>query len=83
MGFRFDDESRDSLDAGRPAMKGFSMMRARKRELIEEQRSRWSEGRSAPPEEFLRRWPTDPDGDPDVASLLLEDYLLNVESRTS
>jgi serine/threonine protein kinase/Tfp pilus assembly protein PilF len=56
-------------------MKGFSMMRARKRELIEEQRSRWSEDRSAPPEEFLRRWPTDPHGDPDVASLLLEDYL--------
>src|SRR5262249_12675748 len=65
----------DSLDTGGPPMKSFSMMRARKRELLEEQRSRWSEGRSAPPEEFLGRWPTDPEGDPDAASLLLEDYL--------
>ncbi len=34
-----------------------------------------SKGRPAQPEEFLDRWPNDPDGDPDVASLLLEDYL--------
>ena len=51
------------------------MLRARKRELLEEQRSRWAEGRPTPPEEFLGRWPTDPDSDPDAASLLLEDYL--------
>ena len=75
MGFRFDDESRDSLDAGRSATESFSMLRARKRELLEEQRSGWAEGRPAPPEEFLGRWPTDPDSDPDAASLLLEDYL--------
>ena len=75
MGFRFDEESRDSVDAGRPAIRSFSMMRARKRELLEEQRSTWAEGRPAPPEEFLGRWPTDPNQDPDAASLLLEDYL--------
>src|SRR5262249_48149155 len=75
MKSRFDDESRDSLEAGRSATKSFSMIRARKRELLEEQRSRWAEGLPAPPEEFLGRWPGDPDGDPDTASLLLEDYL--------
>lgn len=50
------------------------MQRARKRELLDELRSGWAEGRPARPEEFLDRWPNDPDGDPDVASLLLEDY---------
>ncbi len=75
MGFRFDDESRDSLDAGRAASTSFSVQRSRKRELLEEQRSRWSEGRPPRPEDVLGRWPTDPGGDPDVASLLLEDYL--------
>jgi serine/threonine protein kinase/Tfp pilus assembly protein PilF len=75
MGFRFDEESRDSLDARRPAAASFSMTRARKRRLLEEQRSAWVEGRPAPPEDFLGRWPTDPGTDPDAASLLLEDYL--------
>jgi eukaryotic-like serine/threonine-protein kinase len=75
MNVRFDDESQGSLEAGQSLMKSFSMMRARKRELLEEQRSLWAEGRPAPPEQFLGRWPADSEGDPDAASLLLEDYL--------
>ena len=51
------------------------MLRARKRELLDEQRSGWVEGRPAQPEELIGRWPTNPDTDPDAASLLLEDYL--------
>ena len=57
------------------AGRDFSMLRARKRELLDEQRSRWAEGQPLQPEELLGRWPTDPDSDPDAASLLLEDYL--------
>jgi eukaryotic-like serine/threonine-protein kinase len=75
MGFRFDDESRDSLDGERAASASFSVQRTRKRQLLEEQRSRWSEGRPPRPEDVLGRWPVDPGSDPDVASLLLEDYL--------
>jgi serine/threonine protein kinase/Tfp pilus assembly protein PilF len=74
MGFRFDD-SCGSLDARRSTAMSFSMKRARKRELLEEQRAGWAEGRPASPEELLGRWPTDPSRDPDAASLLLEDYL--------
>ena len=51
MGFRFDDQSRDSLDARRSARPSFSMLRARKRELLDEQRSGWAEGRPVPPED--------------------------------
>ena len=74
MDFGFDDPSEDSRDSRRPAHGSFSLQRARKRELLDELRSGWAEGRPARPEEFLDRWPNDPDGDPDVASLLLEDY---------
>jgi serine/threonine protein kinase/lipoprotein NlpI len=74
MDFGFDDPSEDSRDSRRLANESFSMQRARKRELLDELRSGWVEGRPARPEEFLDRWPNDPDGDPDVASLLLEDY---------
>jgi tetratricopeptide (TPR) repeat protein len=71
----FDDRSRDSIALDWQPCRDFSMLRARKRELLAEQRSRWEEGRPLPPEELLGRWPTDPDIDPDAASLLLEDYL--------
>ena len=76
MGSGFDDQSRDSSRSGRsPSRRELLDVRARKRELLDEQRSGWAEGRPARPEEFLGRWPTDPDSDPDAASLLLEDYL--------
>jgi serine/threonine protein kinase len=50
-------------------------LRARKRELLDEQRSGWAAGRPAAPGTLLDRWPTDPSSDPDAASLILEDYL--------
>jgi hypothetical protein len=52
----------------------FSALRSRKRAILAEQSARWDEGRPAPPEQFLRRWPTDPGTDPDAASLLVADY---------
>ena len=71
----FDDRSGDSIASDWQPALDFSMQRACKRELLAEQRSRWVAGRPLQPEELLERWPTDPDGDPDAASLLLEDYL--------
>ncbi len=75
MGFELDDQSQDSPDSRCLPAANFSRLRARKRQLLDEQRSGWAEGRPAGPESFLGRWPTDPSGDPDSASLLLEDYL--------
>jgi len=52
----------------------FAEARSLKRELLEELRADWDRGTPRPPEELLKRWPGDPAGDPDVASLLFEDY---------
>jgi serine/threonine protein kinase/Tfp pilus assembly protein PilF len=52
----------------------FAALRSQKRALLAEQRAGWNEGRPAPPEDLLRRWPTDPAADPDAASLLAADY---------
>jgi len=70
-----DDQSRNSIDSRLLSCQNFSMLRARKRELLDEQRSCWAEGRPLQPEELMGRWPTNPESDPDAASLLLEDYL--------
>ena len=72
-----DSTTRAEIRSIRPwhSRRDFSMLRARKRELLDEQRSCWAEGRPLEPEELLGRWPTNPDSDPDAASLLLEDYL--------
>ena len=51
----------------------FAAQRSRKRELLAEQRSRLAAGEPAPPEDFLARWPTDPDSDADVATLITQD----------
>jgi serine/threonine protein kinase/Flp pilus assembly protein TadD len=53
---------------------GFLTARSLKRELLAEQQAAWDEGRPVAPESLLHRWPTDPTGDPDVASLLFEDF---------
>ena len=53
----------------------FAELRSRKRELLAEQKNRWSEGDPPPVDELLERWPTDPQGDADVASLLMQDML--------
>ena len=47
MGPGLDDQSRDSIDSQWPC-RDFSMLRARKRELLDEQRSRWVRGPPAP-----------------------------------
>jgi eukaryotic-like serine/threonine-protein kinase len=69
------EQSRSSVDLERPSYGDFSILRARKRALLDEQRSCWSQGRPLEPEELMDRWPTNPDTDPDAASVLLEDYL--------
>jgi serine/threonine protein kinase/Flp pilus assembly protein TadD len=77
MSSRLDDtanpiapEDSDSLAVG----VDFASLRAAKRGLVEELRARREEGEPVKPEELLRRWPTDPHTDADVASLLFEDY---------
>ncbi len=52
----------------------FAEARSLKRELLDELRADWEQGTPRPPEELLSRWPGSPPNDPDVASLLLEDY---------
>jgi serine/threonine protein kinase len=65
------DGSRGPVSAG----VAFDVERTVKRELLDEVRRSWLAGSPLEPEDALRRWPTDPRDDPDVASLLLEDYL--------
>src|SRR5262245_49197524 len=55
--------------------KDFAAARGRKRELLDELRAPGPEVQPPSPEELLPRWPTDPQTDPDVASLLFEDFL--------
>jgi hypothetical protein len=52
----------------------FAQARSLKRELLAQQQAAWHEGAPIPPEELLARWPGDAHADPDVASLLFEDY---------
>jgi eukaryotic-like serine/threonine-protein kinase len=52
----------------------FAEARSLKRELLDELRADWEQGAPRPPEELLTRWPGNATDDPDVASLLLEDY---------
>ncbi len=54
---------------------GFSLLRSLKRDLLGEQQAGWDEGRAQAPDELLARWPIDPKGDPDAASVLVEDFL--------
>ena len=54
---------------------GFAAARSLKRKLLDEQRQSWDEGNPVRPEDLLPHWPTSPESDPDVASLLFEDYL--------
>ena len=75
MGTGMDDQSRDSIDSRRLPLRSFSTLRSRKRELLDEQCASWAEGRPLQPEELMGRWPTNPDSDPDAASVLFEDYL--------
>src|SRR5947209_15503535 len=53
----------------------FAAARSLKRQLFEELRIGREGGNPVRPEDLLPRWPTNPGGDPDVASLLFEDFL--------
>src|SRR5579871_678925 len=57
-----------------PAGRDFVAVRSLKRQLLAELRMSWEEGQPIPPEDLLNRWPANPENDPDVASLLSEDY---------
>jgi serine/threonine protein kinase/lipoprotein NlpI len=61
----------------------FLEARSLKRALLEELRSSWQEGKSARAEDLLPRWPADPGDDPDVASLLFEEYRQRLERSTA
>src|SRR5207302_5323540 len=57
-----------------PAARDFVAARSLKRQLLAELRASWEEGQPIPPEDLLNRWPDKSEDDPDVASLLCEDY---------
>jgi eukaryotic-like serine/threonine-protein kinase len=63
--------------AGRGFAQEPSFLEARrlKRELLQEQRSRWADGEQVAPEELLARWPTDPERDPFAVSIVYEDLV--------
>lgn len=68
----------DSVADAAPA--DFAVLRSLKRELLEELRSHRQLGNPVAPEDLLPRWPTDPQADPDVASLLFEDFCQRQET---
>src|SRR5262249_2816778 len=62
----------------RPALP-FHEARSLKRELLAELRAPWQDAAPVRPQDLLQRWPSEPRGDTDVASLLFEDYLRRAE----
>jgi serine/threonine protein kinase/tetratricopeptide (TPR) repeat protein len=64
----------DQAPEDAPSSGGFVEARSRKRQLLADLRESWQDGRALRPEELLKHWPGNPQTDPDVASLLLEDY---------
>jgi serine/threonine protein kinase/Tfp pilus assembly protein PilF len=61
----------------------YTAARSLKRELLEELKSGWTEGKPVRAEELMPRWPGDPNKDPDVASLLFEEFQQRREHRTA
>src|SRR5207248_4651323 len=61
-------------DAGEQSAPSFAAARAVKRELLQELRVRQGNGEAVRAEQLLPRWPTDPRRDPDIASLLFEEF---------
>jgi eukaryotic-like serine/threonine-protein kinase len=58
----------------------FERVRSVKRDLLRELSESHLQGKPVPPEDLLRRWPTDPALDRDVASLLFDDYCRREQS---
>jgi serine/threonine protein kinase/Tfp pilus assembly protein PilF len=76
---RQSDDSRPLLtasaaDEGAPPSLDFVAARRLKRELLADLDTGWEAGQPVRPEDLLTRWPGDAQADPDVASLLFEDY---------
>src|SRR5438046_2716177 len=61
-------------DAGERSTPSFAAARAVKLELLNELRVRHTEGEPVRAEQLLPRWPTDPRRDPDIASLVFEEF---------
>src|SRR5438874_5815175 len=68
------EPGRDRTEPTPPSSR-FAETRSLKRELLDELRASWERGAPVGPEELLERWPGEPRDDPDVASLLFEDYM--------
>jgi serine/threonine protein kinase/tetratricopeptide (TPR) repeat protein len=66
-GHRIPDESA-------PAAPNYTAARGLKRELLEELQAGWREGQPVRAEELLPRWPGNSGRDPDVASILFEEF---------
>src|SRR3954470_18909147 len=58
----------------------FTEARTVKREILAELHESWLQGQPIPPEQLLSRWPVEPGTDPDVASLLYQDYSQRLSS---
>jgi serine/threonine protein kinase/Tfp pilus assembly protein PilF len=66
-------------DCPEPA-RDFVQLRSLKRQLMEELHLSWQKGNPVEPEALLGRWPGDAETDPDVASLLFQDYCQRQQS---
>jgi serine/threonine protein kinase/tetratricopeptide (TPR) repeat protein len=64
----------DSPDLAEASVRDFAASRSLKRDILAELQTGWDEGQPPRPEDLLARWPGNPEDDPDVASLLFEDY---------
>jgi serine/threonine protein kinase/tetratricopeptide (TPR) repeat protein len=53
----------------------FAEARTQKRALLAQMRGSWQQDTPVSPENVLARWPTDPQADPDAASVLFADFL--------
>ena len=73
-----DPASLASVPGGPPSLR-FTESRSLKREIFAELRESWQQGHPVRPEQLLERWPGEARKDPDIASLLFEDYLQRAE----
>jgi serine/threonine protein kinase/tetratricopeptide (TPR) repeat protein len=82
---RRDDDSIGLVPepGGAAAPPDYAAARSLKRELLEELRASWRDGNPVPAEDLLPRWPGDPRRDPDVASILFEEYRQRNERSAS